>query len=319
MAEQFDAGVEHAIGRAAATIVDHSRGTWSLELAGGLAPAHVRIRDRWFEVSAPVPDTALSEYDDLWALRANARLPGSARVARPCGEAPYVVADVYIEHDDTAFDLVESACLDLTRAVKTLRGQRHDVRQDPALRDSDESFEEIERACREAGWHGASHQDRTLRVEIPARASRYAARLESVSPGAVPAQSRGQRRFVVELVDLGPHPDVCTRAVSTLLMAVSASVRSVKGLICDREHAQTAALAAPLETPLDGSVDRTLSALCAACALAGREAAALLDPQLALEYLSLWGHTGKGVRPLVHRKKGSDPFFKEDEPCLQQP
>jgi hypothetical protein len=57
-------------------------------------------------------------------------------------------------------------------------------------------------------------------------------------------------------------------------MAVSGSVRSVKGGLVDRDGTTIAVLISSLEGMLDRSVDEALSALGVACQLAGRSARA---------------------------------------------
>jgi hypothetical protein len=278
MARQFDASVERAL-----------RG----------ASARARMCDGWFEISAPVPESVLAAYDDAWALRVNARLHTRARLARPCGEAPLLKADVFLEHHDNPFALVPGACLDVTRAVSAIARSIEKWEPMPAAPDPEKGSEEIARACSEAGWRVASQEGADVRVEVPGRGRVYPAWLETLSTGA--------SRFVVELVGRGDRSAESIRAVSALLMAVSASVRMVSGLLLEGESPRFA-IAAPLETPLDGSVDRALSALSVACSLAGREASALCDPDLASEYLALY-------RGRVHCTR---PLFKEEEPCLQQ-
>jgi hypothetical protein len=299
MARQFDAGVRDALRHASAVVVRNGGTVWDLALADGSVPARARLQAGWFELTAPLPEAVLAEYDDPWGARVNARLHGPARIVRAWQETPCVKADVFIEHDDNPFDRVSAACLDVTRVMAMLTDP---IAEFPlsATPDPDLSRDEIERACSEAGWPVAAQEGSRLRVEIPTRAGIYSARIQSAGSGA--------GRLVVELADLSGHSAVSRQAVSALLLAVSASVRSVSGLMCDGESAPLAMLAAPLESPLDGSAlapvnpeelwrdrfDRALSALAVACALAGRETVALRDLQLASQYLALRDPTRPG-------------------------
>ena len=285
MARQFDAGVRDALRRASAVIVGNGDAVWDLVLADGLVPARARSRDGWFEVTAPLPEPVRSEYDDLWGARFNSRLHGPARIVRGRHEAPCVKADVFIERDNP-FDRVATACLDVTLVVATLTNPTAEIPPRSAESEPDLLHGDIQRACSEAGWHAVVQDGSRMRVEIPTRAGIYSARTQS-SPS-------GDGRLVVELADLSGCSAVSTQAVSALLMAVSASVRSIAGLVFDGESAPLALLSAPLETPLDGSVDRALSALSVACGLAGRETVALRDPDLASHYLALKEPTRPG-------------------------
>lgn len=255
---------------------------------------HAYVRSGWLELTASIPDAVLPALDDLSALHLNAHLGGSLRVARACGSSrPHLRRDVWTEHVEDLAEWTRSTGAAFADVVhQVARAREHAVAQ-PS--ESPLTIADVERACAEAGWRAVVN-DASLRVEIGTRHGVYGARFES-SPSA------GQR-FVVDLVELSGCPEVSRRAAAALLMAVSGSVRLVKGAIGDRGAALIAA-SAVASRPV---VDEQLSALSVACEIAGREVQALMDERLASEYLALsYGTSREDTRAVM-----------EEQTCLQQ-
>ena len=297
----------------------------ALRDAAAVPALHARVSSGWLELTASLPEWALSSCDDLEGLRLSSQLPGSTRLARHFGDRdPHLRADACIEFVPDLREWLGAACAGFADCLQLFAGSCEgssqpslDFARDRPLdfaRDRPLDFArdrpvprpelpgspaDVERACAETGWRAVAGDGRNLRVVIPTRAGSHTAHLESsVHAGA---------RFVVELTDLAGQPEVCRRATAALLMAVSASVRSIKGGLVHCDGATTAVLISALDGPLDRSMDDALSALGVACQLSAREAHALLDERLASEYLAL----SKGS---VEEKSRSS---MEVEPCLQ--
>jgi hypothetical protein len=244
-------------------------------------------------LTAPLPHDELEGYDDIAALRMNADLDGSVRVARMFGErVPHIRADVPVEQLLDLDGWVQTACDGLTGAAHLMmsrtrddrRGHRPGARTDrsrpgPLGPGAPLRIDDVVHCCRDAGWPVA-HEDATqVRVEIATRGGVHHARFDE--------SAHAPARFVVELTDLTGQPDVCRRAVAAMLLAVSGSVRSAKGGVLHREEATLAVLISAPHTWTASSVDDSLSALAAACQISGREVVALLDERLAAQYLAL--------------------------------
>ncbi len=279
----------------------------ALRGATAVPALHARVSSGWLELTAPLPVWALSRCDDLEGLRLSSQLPGSTRLARHFGDRdPHLRADACIEFVPDLRGWLGAACASFADCLQLFAGSceglspldfdRSRPGPPPAMA---EPPADVERACAETGWRAVAGNGRDLRVVIPTRAGSYTAHLESsLHAGA---------RFVVELTDLAGQPEVCRRATAALLMAVSGSVRSIKGGLVHCEGATTAVLISALDGPLDRSMDDALSALGVACQLSAREAHALLDESLASEYFAL----SKGS---VEEKSRSS---MEVESCLQ--
>jgi hypothetical protein len=271
------------------------------EVLGGVAQAVPGVRGRvssgWIELTAPLADWALSGYDDFLGLRIGSQLRGSSRIARRFGEVePHMRADAFIAHVPDLRAWLNEACGSFNDSLHLFASA--ECRPHPQHAPTG-SRADVERACAETGWRTVAADGSRLHVAVPTRAGAYAAYLDSTPHAG--------ERFVVELTDLAGQPDECRHAAAALLLAVSSSVRSVKGGLVERDGKTLAALISSLEGPIDRSVDDALSALAVACQLAGREAQALLDESLASEYLAL----SRGVHD---RKSRSS---REVETCLQ--
>ena len=287
----------------------------ALRDAAAVPALHARVSSGWLELTAPLPEWALSRCDDLEGLRLSSQLPGSTRLARHFGDRdPHLRADACIEFVPDLRGWLGAACASFADSLQLFAGSCEGLLSLDFARDKPLDFNrsrpgpppalaeplaDVERACAETGWRAVAGDSRDLRVVIPTRAGSYTAHLESSLPAGA--------RFVVELTDLAGQPEVCRRATAALLMAVSGSVRSIKGGLVHCDGATTAVLISALDGPLDRSMDDALSALGVACQLAAREAHALLDESLASEYLAL----SKGS---VEEKSRSS---MEVETCLQ--
>lgn len=256
-----------------------------------------RVTSGWLELTALLPDSSVV-LTDLRALELNARLRGSSRIARVFGSSrPFLRADVCVDRPGSRSEWTASSCEDF-RAVASIAAGSGDALPVPVaivLQVAD-----VERACAETGWR-ALVTDGSVRVDVPARYAMHVARLES-SPHAGP-------RFVIDLVNLAGRPEVCRSAVAALLLAVSGSVRMLKGAIVERGDGCIAALMSPLEAVSGPAVDEALMALSVACEGTVREVEALMDERLAAEYLALSCGASRETAP--------EPM--EEDLCLQQP
>ncbi|NOT26368.1 MAG: hypothetical protein HOP16_09745 [Acidobacteria bacterium] len=202
-------------------------------------------------------------------------------MARAFGDPdPQLLVDTFVEGEPDVRDRVRSAHVDLSDAFRVIEQWPGCTRSAPDTELSPSRAAEVERACAEAGWRCVVGEGGRVRLDIETRRGAYAARLVS--------SSTGTDRAVVELTDLAGQPPKSQQAVAALLMAVSNSVRSVKGVLRAHDGAEVPALFSSLDGSCDRSIDRALSALAVACLVSGREAQALCDKGLAASYLALW-------------------------------
>ena len=288
MAQPFDVRVDDALRSLGCAVTPDSPGRWQLAMANGaVMPVRASLSSGWLDLTAALPATSRQRCDDVSALRLNVDLPGSSRVARLFGDRhPHLHADVHVRHVEDLAGWVKTACSSFSELAHHLAdGHECETGAPPVSNDAD------------AGDH----------VELDTRAGVFGARLVDGTSGS--------RAFVVDLLDLEGRSETCVRAVAALLLAASASLRSVKGgLVNRRIGGATAILVAPLCGPLcgppDQSADEALSALAAACRFTGREVQALLDEHLAAAYLA------RSVGP-DHEHAHASINQQEEHTCLQ--
>jgi hypothetical protein len=315
MANRLDERVDQALRRVTPSVHGVGAGIWQFSLANGTRlRTEGHLTQGWLELTAQLPGDRLAGFSDEAALRINTGLNGTVRVARMFGDhAPHVRTDVCVEQLDDLDGWMRLACAGLTEAAhcmsslsETLHGP--DPCRLPSLeipRPGLPPVAEVAQFCREAGWHVVSEDGASLRVEIPTRAGVYRSYLDG------PVQ--GRARFVVELTELTDQPDVCRRAVTAMLLAVSGAVRSVKGGLFDRGDCAVAVLMSPIVRGCESGVDDSLSALATACQVSGREVVALLDERLASDYVA----RSRLSTPVLGRLKPAPTYTSEEETCLQ--
>ena len=338
MANRLNARVDQALRRVSPAVDCVGVGTWQFSLANGTSlRARGRLTQGWLELTADLPSEGLVVFNEEAALRVNTGLAGTVRVARPFGvHAPHLRADVCVEQLVDLDGWVREACAGLTEAAHRMSGPSETLQWPGPVhlhllaipRPGVPRVDEVAQLCREALWHVVSDDGPSLRVEIPTRAGVYRSYLDEPVQGAA--------RFVVELTELTGQPDICRRAVTALLLAVSGAVRSVKGGLFDRGGEQVvAALMSPIVSGCESGVDDSLSALATACQVSGREVAALLDERLAADYFALaslgrltaFAPTSlselrratavKKPAPTYHELKPTPTHTSEEETCLQ--
>jgi hypothetical protein len=329
MANRLDERVEQALRRMSPAVDCDGAGIWRFPLANGtLLHARGHLTQGWLELTAQLPGDGFIGFNEEAALRLNTGLDGTVRVARPFGDhVPHVRAEVCVENLVDLDGWVQQAAAGLAEAAHHLTGPS-EPRHEPApfhLRSLEipqldvAPVDDVAQLCREAGWHVASGDGPGLRVEIPTRAGAYRSYLD------MPVQRAA--RFVVELTELTGQPDICRRAVTAMLLAVSGAVRSVKGGLFDHGGRTVAALMAPIVSGCEAGVDDSLAALATACQVSGREVVALLDERLASDYLArsrLGRPTAFAEAPAVrkvaatyHEPKPAPMYTSEEESCLQ--
>lgn len=313
MAKRCDSRVEEALCGAASDVERTGRGMWRFSLVNGaVVPARARVASGWLELTTALSGAARLDSDPLSWLRLNARFGGSVRAACALG-APdlHLRTDLHIEEETSLFDRVGSACEQVCEALHLLQPGAAEMPATPQAgrdddrRDSSSVAGDIERLCAEAGWPCTIRAASDMRIDIETRAGVFGARLESASGRA--------DHVIVELGDLSGQSKTSQRAVGVFLLALSSTVRAVKGAVLERDGVEVAALASPLEGPTVQALDRALSALAVACQLSGREVQALRDERLASDYLALWDAAPQND---LHRAESHT--TEEEHTCLQQ-
>ena len=308
MARPLDARVDEALRSVGCAVTVDSRTgrgcRWHLAIANGaVMPVRASLSSGWLDLTAALPQASLRRVDDVSALRLNMNLPGSSRIARLFGDRqPHVRADVHVRHVEDLAGWVQTACSSFSDAAHRLADGREDEVDMSVVKEPSAADIEVERICRELGWPVSSDAGPGVRIELTTRVGAFSARVAS-SPD-VP------RAFVADLLDLEHQSATCLRAVAALLLAVSGSMRSVKGGIVRRAAGATAVLVSPLSAPLEQSAGEALSALAAAWQFTGREVQALLDERLAAEYLA------RSVG-FDDRRAGESIHQQEEQTCLQ--
>jgi hypothetical protein len=286
--------------RAVATNVrEYGPSAWSFSLTNGsVMPMTGRLAEGWLELRASIPESVRADHDDLDWLRVNEQL-APVCVVRPLGSGTaFLKTDLWAEDDTPFAEDLPLACLAMQEALHRVREGHSPVTAKRV--DAFRSAAEFERLCGEAGWSGRVMPQGHLSVDLPTRAGIFTAQLD---PSGRPCG-----RLVVMLGDIGARSVASRQSIGRLLLALSAAVRSVAGVLTERDGSLAAALASPLRRDTVEEFDRTASALSAACQIAGREIDTLSDEQVAATYLQL-----------TATRSRSDSRSKEENTCLSRP
>ncbi len=310
--------IENALGAITPDLVCFACNDWRLFASNG-AKIGVRARlvDDWLGLTASTADPSPIAPAVAWPmLQFNAGIYGPTRLALSPGAcATQLRADLFIE-DDADLTHLE---VRVGRAFADLQSRFHDFHKTedsgerecpppPAFAPAPPDATRLVHLCTDAGWPCAERVSGHVTVAIDAGSAQYQARIESARNGGL--------RAVVDLIDSSAYTPASRAATGLLLLAASAVVRSVKGVVVANDDTRNAGVAAEIEALSGTAVDRALSALTVACRLVGREAQALRDESLARQYLAY--HTPE----LFDRSTDATSTTHnemEESPCLQLP
>jgi hypothetical protein len=266
------------------------------------------LSDTWLELTTDVPETAAVGVPPHAWLRFNVALDGPVRAVRGLGSAQVrLSADVNIEDDIDLVEHVASVCDEMDATLHRSRVEYEGLgSQFVQARSHSSNIEDIARFCGETGWLSSRGAVGELRIDLNGGAG-PTAYVDQDQPEAL--------RVVSDLTDSSGYSDTSLRAVGLILLAVSASVRAVKGLLVERNGVECAALATAARWPGSAAaLDRSLSALAVASQAVWREVTALRDESLARAYVECWNLPRSSDNRVVNRN-----ISKEEHACLQQP
>lgn len=302
-------------------------GTWHVAMTNGASlDVRVHVDEAWLDLAACAPK-ALDATVAPWSLlRANADLRGGTRVARGRGGLTDLRAEILVgpaSEDDAPDDLdlpmrLAAACAAIHDAYVLLRRTDLDHLASHAYSASDgrsaddtadSDISRLTTLCGEIGCRTAPLGSGAVAVALDTRAGGMEAHLTLLRDARL--------RAVVPITSTPPPSSPASRAaIALLLLGVSASVRLVKGVVQCSDAGEVAALEAACDEPVRSasSLERVLTSLSVAADQAAREARALEDEALALEYLAL-RHSAWNHRHLLVTQSSTT----EDSPCLQPP
>jgi hypothetical protein len=291
------------------TCVGHGR--WQFVRANGsVVPMHAHLIDTWLELTTNVPETASDGITPHSWLRFNAALDGPVRaVCAPGSRRVWLSADVNLEEDVEVGEHVASLCDEMGAALHRSHVEHERMASPLAQNRSHSATDDIARLCGEARWPSSRGAAGEWRIDVNSGAG-LTAYLD-------PDHSE-TLRVVIELADLCDYSGTSLHAVGLILLAVSASVRSVRGLLVERNGAEYAALATAAPWPGSAmALDRSLSALAVAHQAVWREVSALCDESLARTYVERWNFPRSSDNRVVNSNLIN--LIKEEHTCLQQP
>jgi hypothetical protein len=280
MASCPDSSIEEVLRTIAPDVVATGAARWTVPRADGRAlPVRVRRSPAWLQLSADSPAPVTYGRDDLYWLRLNRGLRGSVRTARSLAEQTiHLRADIWCEDEGDVSGGIRRAFLDFDDAAHRLAGRAEWSQSTPVMADAEQLSDRIEHVCLETGWPCRRLSGGGLRVDLETRAGAYAALLQPET---------SVDGLVVELGELPRGPSASRRAIGRLLLALSATVRLVKGLIITHDGTDVAMMSASLGDGSATEFERSVSALIVACGIAAREVEALRSEELALRYLQV--------------------------------
>lgn len=278
--------VERAVGEALQKCVPAAArtgaGRWGFSLANGRPHRFdARLADGWLLLDAAAGAHGRT---DAWELlRLNARLGGSAKLARTASGETRLRAELPAAHDEIDLvPLLAETCAGLRAALGALHGEAESHDSGPELegRVGDDPVARLRELCEEAGWTASARAGGELAVELEVPGEFRQATLRE--------ETRGRLSATVEVLAPTELSAVSSEAVGALLLEAAGLVRLVRPAAIETEDAG-GARAARFEVVLPASaagVGRALSALSVACAEFGREATGLASREVALRYLA---------------------------------
>jgi hypothetical protein len=296
----------HAVERALCAVAPNlelvHEGRWDFTLSNGANMAvRARLADEWLEMTTTLGQPMKTVGCGMYSLlELNADLAGLARTAIDLRARDQQLRAEICLADEGDFDRrVAVLCEDLRLAFHRSRDGAQ-LRLLEPLEGQVSTPERFRSLCIEAGWPTVKKTSCELALELDPGFGVYQAHLQTSADNKL--------RLVVPLLDVSEYSTASREATGLLLLATSAMVRSVKGVVVSGEGANMLGVAAASESPRSGvAMNRLLSALTGVCSLVGREVLALRDETLAHEYLALWGPTAK---PTSNQNK-------EEPRCLQ--
>ena len=297
--DAIGAALEAAAGKCGGRVERAGRGPWRLALANGRpfeVSAVVDAVGEWLQLDAPAGGG--QDAGRLWdALVVNGRLAGAAKLAL-AAEGLRLRAEMTLHRGDVLAARIASACCGFKDALSALDGgpgaaARIDTGPEPPAAD------DLAAACREAGWSVSERANGLVAVDLECARRFHQALLRPRGSGGALA--------AVELIRAAALPAAGRAAIAALLLAATARVRLARAAAEEEGGRVWARLEVAFESTADATdLDHGLSALAAACSLAGDEARVLQHEGVAARYLAL--------RNLSIRPGSSHAGFTKEQP-----
>ncbi len=274
--------LEAGLKRRATLIERRGQSDWDFAVKnGGAVLGHARLTEDW--VLFDLPFGGVLDAREAWRLLAlNGRLGANVKFALR-GRAVHLRAEIPVTPDTDLAWRVESTCRALEEGLE------------PALQESPSAPEAAgASACRqmrlvtlleEAGWPAIERDAERCAVELEVGTHSY--------HQALVERGHDGLRITAELVSWSEPAEESRNALAILLLKANWGIRLARAAGEDGGSVRAWFEAACASAPDPGQLSVALGALSVACRIAGREAAALEEPELAMHYLRMQGYREK--------------------------
>ncbi len=263
-------------------------GDWSFELRNGtVLKTSVWIEDGWFIADASFSKgqlPPLESRDNAWEyLKLNGNLAGGAKLVLPSksqglhfrGEIPLDEEFNFERRIKGLFEGFKMASDKLEKIIEHSPSTQLTV-------GPRENAPDLCRLCIDAGWPFHERSEGKLAVDLDVARSFYQAIVEE--------EANSGLRVFVELAVRESLPDVCRRALGQLLLRAGHWVRLARPVVQETSGKTTIRFEVLFKpAPYPEEFSQGLSALSVACRFCGKETQALLNQEIAQEYLAVTG------------------------------
>jgi hypothetical protein len=273
--ETQERAVTEALGVSASPVVRLRAGEWRFPMVNGKSgPVHGRLDEGWLELRVPIHP---SHESSPWSLlRIGSHLHGPAKIAmRSGGRAPDLRADLSLDGDVDLEARVAAACSGLAAGLGLIDGQKTAA---PAAGTSGAAGRDLGALLQEAGWSYTDRDGGARIVDLEAPRGPYRAEVTDRKGLGV--------RLAAPLAHAGTLSHPSQEAIGLLLLTASARLRLARGAVLSAQRGLNLQLEVVFpRTPSAAEIDHALAALSVGCANFGPETEALMEKDLAVNYL----------------------------------
>lgn len=280
-----DSAIEHQLQRLDHNGFEHSGcGRWRLRTHGGGALLDLRSDEGWLLLEAQPPATAGKA--DPWRLAClNRELHGTAKfVLPPHGWEPCLRAEVPLEGDVDAAQMLSGAITGIARACLALAGSDEEALPDPSeVGTTVEHREDIAQLCQIAGWTVRPKNDRVWTTTLACTRGFHQATIQDDGSGGVHLRT--------EILRCALPTGPCRLGLSTLLLTASGSFRMVRAFAQPIEDSIIAGFEVRLPRDCSSTeLGHALAALSVAGEFSSAEISLIAESEtVAREYLDVRG------------------------------
>jgi hypothetical protein len=281
--------IEQVLEKIAEKMERRGSGDWIFELRNGtVLKTSARIENGWLITDASFGKGhlhPLETQDNTWEyLKLNGNLAGGAKIVLPPkSRCLHLRGEIPLDEEFNFERRIQCLFEEFTMASDKLENKKVEYSPGTQLTFGPrENAPGLSRLCIDAGWPFHERSEGKLAVDLEVARSFYQAIVEE--------EANSVLRVYVELAICESLPDVCRRALGELLLRAGHWVRLARPVVREESGKTTIRFEVLFEpAPCPEELDQGLSALSVACRFCGKETQALMNEEIAEEYLAVTG------------------------------